>query len=171
MTLYQKFKNLKIDHAAIGLRQQKADDTTYFCTPEGTKIIGWAGVDGIHYCFILGFCEMVFAVNPSNAPGDYVHPIARSFEDLLCLLLSRGSMDAIEQAHMWDETMFYEYVKENQPGTEERDAMDAIKESLSITPMGKPFNYIKDLQAGFDDRRIRYPHEYYDASVNTAAKK
>lgn len=74
MTLYQKFKNLKIDHAAIGLRQQKANDTTYFCTPEGAQIIGWGGVDGIHYCFIRGFGEMVFAVNPSNAPGDYVHP-------------------------------------------------------------------------------------------------
>lgn len=171
MTLYQKFKNLKIDHAAIGLRQQKANDTTYFCTPEGAKIIGWEGVDGIHYCFIRGFGEMVFAVNPSNAPGDYAHPIARNFEDLLCLLLSCGSMDAIEQAHMWDETTFYEYVKENQPGTEERAAMDVIKESLSITPMEKPFHYIKDLQAGFDGRRIRYPHGYCDENADLAAEK
>ena len=84
--LYQKFKNLPINFSAIGLEQTPAT-SDYFCTPKGATIIGWAGVDGIHYCFIEGFGDMVFAVSPCNLPGDYVHPLAENFEDFLRLML------------------------------------------------------------------------------------
>ena len=137
MNLYQRFKKLNIDHSAIGL-EQSDDPVTYFCTPKGAVAIGWAGVDGIHYCFVKGLDEMVFAVNPTNDSGDYVHPIARSFEDMLSLLLACGSMDAIEQAHMWDEAAFEGYVKENQPGEEQTAAMAVIREQLGIEPMEYP---------------------------------
>ena len=160
MTLYQQFKKLNIDHSAIGLEQC---DTyaPYFCTPKGAKVIGWAGVDGIHYCFVKGFGEMVFAVSPENLPGEYVHPIARSFEDMLSLLLSCGSMDAIEQAHMWDEAAFDGYVRENQPGKAQAAAMTVIRERLGVVPMEHPFAYIKELQEGFDYSRLKFPAEYY----------
>ena len=88
MTTYQKFKKLNIRHSAIGLEQSDTD-VTYYCTPRDAAIIGWAGVDGIHYCTIPEFGEMIFAVSPMNF-GDCVHPIAHSFEDLLRLLLSCG---------------------------------------------------------------------------------
>ena len=90
MTTYQKFKKLNIRHSAIGLEQSDTD-VTYYCTPRDAAIIGWAGVDGIHYCTIPEFGEMIFAVSPMNF-GDCVHPIAHSFEDLLRLLLSCGSI-------------------------------------------------------------------------------
>ena len=48
MNLYQRFKELDIDHSAIRLEQSDAP-ADYFCTPKGAKVIGWAGVDGIHY--------------------------------------------------------------------------------------------------------------------------
>ena len=71
MTLYEKFKNLHIDFSSLGL--ERGDSRSdYFCTPKGAKVIGWEGVDGIHYCFVKGFGEVVFAVNPSNLPGNYV---------------------------------------------------------------------------------------------------
>lgn len=100
MTLYKKYKKLKIDFSQLSL---EPGDTSggYFCTPKGAEIIGWTGVDGIHCCFVKGFGEMVFAVNPSNLPGDYVHPLARSFEDFLRLILACG-LDAAEQAWMWN---------------------------------------------------------------------
>ena len=160
MNLYQQFKKLNIDHSAIGLEQC---DTyaPYFCTPKGAKVIGCAGVDGIHYCFVKGFDEMVFAVSPENLPGEYVHPIARSFEDMLSLLLACGSMDAIEQTHMWDETTFDGYVKENQPGEAQAAVMAAIREQLSIEPMEHPFAYIKELQADFDYSQLKFSTEYY----------
>ena len=39
MTLYQKFRNLNIDHSAIGLDQSDTD-VTYYCTPRNAEIIG-----------------------------------------------------------------------------------------------------------------------------------
>ena len=77
MTSYQKFKSLPIDHSAIGLAQG-GSDVAYYCTPKDAHIIGWAGVDGIHYCTIPEFGEMIFVVSPMNF-GDCVHPIARNF--------------------------------------------------------------------------------------------
>lgn len=161
MNLYQRFKKLHIDHSAIGL-ERRDTPVDYFCTPKGAKVIGWAGVDGIHYCFVKGFDEMVFAVSPANLPGEYVHPIARSFGDMLALLLACGSMDAIEQAHMWDEAAFDVYVKENQPGEAQAAALGVIREQLGIKPMEHPFAYIKELQEGFDYSRLKFRVEYYE---------
>ena len=159
MTLYQKFQKLSIDHSAIGLEQCDTY-TPYFCTPKGAEVIGWAGVDGIHYCFVKFFVGTVFAVSPMNLPGEYVHPIARSFEDMLSLLLACGSMDAIEQAHMWDEAAFDGYVKENRPGEAQVAVMAAIREQLGVVPMEHPFAYIKELQESFDYSLLRFPAEY-----------
>ena len=138
MNLYQKLKKQNINLSAIGLKQSD-DNITYFCTPKGAKIIGWAGVDGIHYCTIRGLGEMIFAVNPSNMSGDYVHPIARNFEELLGLLMSCGSMDAIEQAHFWEEGQFEAYLKENLPTEEHLSVMNVIKDKYAIEPMSAPF--------------------------------
>ena len=160
MTIYQQFKKLNLDHAAIGLEQCDIY-TPCFCTPKGAKVIGCASVDGIHYCFVKGFGEMVFAVSPANLPGEYVHPIARSFKDMLSLLLACGSMDAIEQAHMWDEAIFDGYVKENRPGEAQTAAMKEIRVQLGIEPMEHPFVYIKELQEGFDYSQLKFSAEYY----------
>ena len=75
MKTYDRFKELNIDHSAIGL-EQRDTQVTYYCTPEDAHIIGWAGVDGIHYCTIPEFGEMIFAISPMNF-GDCVHPIAQ----------------------------------------------------------------------------------------------
>ena len=160
MNLYQKFKELNIDLSAIGL-EQRDTSSDYFCTPKGAKAIGWAGVDGIHYCFVKGFDEIVFAISPMNLIGEQVHPIARSFEDMLSLLLACGSMDAIEQAYMWDEAAFDRYIQENQPGEVQSAAMAEIKEQLGIEPMENPFAYIKELQESFDYNQLRFSSEYY----------
>ena len=161
MTLYQKFKKLNINHAAIGLGLT-GTEVKYFCTPKGARIIGSAGVDGIHYCFIRGHGEMVFAVSPMNIPGKNVFPIARTFEDLLSLLIACGSMDAIEQAHQWDEEQFVEYVAENQPTDEAQVIFDVIEEKLGITPMDGPFTYLRQLQDSFYGGELTFTREYYD---------
>ena len=117
MTLYQTLKQRNFNLSAVGL-EQRENEVTYFCTPKGAKILGWAGVDGIHFCTIRGLGKTVFAVSPMSTPGEYVHPIAKSFEDLLGLLLSCGSMDAVEQAYLWDRTQFDEYCRNNPPSEE-----------------------------------------------------
>lgn len=164
-SFYQKFLRKRINLAALGV-EQSSDNTAYFCTPKGAYIIGWAGVDGIHYCFIRGFGEMVFAVNPSNANPDYVHPLARSFEDFLQLLLSCGSADALEQAWMWDKEQFNAYIKENTPTESGQAVLAEIVDSLFLTPMVSPWQYIKELQNTFDYSKIKYTEDFYDPDMN-----
>ena len=79
----KSFKKTKIDLSPLGFIQN-GDSEIYYCTPKKAKILANSGVDGIHYCTIPQFGEMIFAVSPMNF-GDCVHPIARSFEDLLRL--------------------------------------------------------------------------------------
>ena len=161
MTTYQKFRKLKIDFAAIEFEQASNEDK-YFCTPIGAHLIGRAGVDGIRYCTVRGQGEMVFAVNPSNEVGKNVFPIANTFDELLSLLLACGSMAAIEQAHMWDEEQFEEFVVKNQPTPSQLAVFDVLREKLGIAPMEEPFHYLFELQERYNYGLLHYPKEYYD---------
>lgn len=169
MKTYDKFRKLDIDHAVISMAQREAQEM-YFCTPKGARIIGSAGVDGIHFCFIRGFGEMVFSVSPMNLPGDYVHPIARSFADLLRLILACGDIATIEQAHLWDRNRFDSFLKENAPTPEQKAILEKLKKVFSLSPIDDPFKYIKDLQSDFDYSRIKYTPEYYDTDMNPHAE-
>ena len=167
MNLYQEFKELSIDHSAIGLEQSDTD-VTYYCTPRDAEIIGWAGVDGIHYCTIPEFGEMIFAVSPMNF-GDCVHPIARSFEDLLRLLLSCVDMAALEQCYAWDEEQFKAFLLDC-PTTEDQQAvLDTLQRAFKLEPIEDAFAYVKKLQSEFDLTQIPYTEEYYDPDMNAAA--
>jgi len=159
--MYKKFCDLNLNLSAVGL---VPGDTkgNYFCTPKGAKVIGWAGVDGIHYCFIRGFGDMVFAVEPMSTPGNYVHPIARSFEEFLRLLLACGDLAAVQQAYAWDEVAFDVFLSDNPVTKEQRILLDFVAEKLSLTPMESPFAEIKTLQARFDYDSIPFKKEYYD---------
>lgn len=155
---YEKYQKLNIDASSIEM-ERGASTSSYFCTPKGATVIGWAGVDGIHFCFIDGFGEMVFAVSPMNTPNDYVHPLARSFSDFLRMLLACGDTAALEQAHGWDELQFNTFLQDYPPTLEQQAVLDTIREQLSLTPMENPFAYIKKLQAEFDGSRLQYKED------------
>lgn len=157
MTLYEKFRKLDIDFSRLGLERDDGRGGC-FCTPVGAEIIGWEGADGIHYCFIEGFGETVFAVNPSALPGEYVHPLARSFEDFLRLLTACGSA-AAEQAHQWDREQFDAFVADNPPAPE----IGALRDQLSLAPMDDPYGYIKEVFTSFDRSKIPFSDEYYES--------
>ncbi|SCL90478.1 hypothetical protein PP176A_1978 [Sporanaerobacter sp. PP17-6a] len=159
--IYQEYLKLNIDGSLIGLEHSESENN-YFCTPKGARIIGWDGIDGIHFCFVRGFGEMVFAVSPMNAPGSYVHPLARNFKDFLRLLLACGHTAALEQAWSWEQEQFDKFLQENVPADEQSAVLHILREKLSLTPMEQPFAYIKTLQDGFDDRCIPYTEDYYD---------
>ena len=158
---YQTFLEKHIDLTPLGVGQA-SEHTPYFCTPKGASIIGWAGVDGIHFCFVRGFGEMVFAVSPMNAPGSSVHPLARNFEDFLRLLLACSHSAALEQAWSWDQDEFDEFLRESIPMDEQAATLHIICETLSLTPMEHPFDSIRALQDGFDYRLIPYTQAYYN---------
>ena len=162
--LYQKFLRKKLDLSPLDLNH--GTDTTYFCTPQGAKVIGWAGVDGIHFCFIRGFGEMVFAVSPMNGPGEYVHPVARDFSDFLRLLLACGGTAAIEQAWQWSESEFQEFLWQQLPSTDQQRALDLVAETFELFPMEQPYLYLHKLQSEFDLNRIRFTKEYYGLDLD-----
>jgi len=162
MITYAKFKKLNIDTSSVGWEQTERE-AAYFCTPRGAKIIGRAGVDGIHYCTVRGLGSTVFSVSPMNTPGHYVHPIAENFEDLLRLLLSCLDMNIIEQAWMWDREQLDEQIAElRQSEYFDETPLRLIREKCGLTPMENPFRYLVSLQQSFDYGSIPFTKEYYE---------
>ena len=161
--LYEKYKNLKIDGSWIGL--EAGAQTPYFCTPIGAEIIGWD--NGIHYCFIKGFGDMVFCVNPEPCCDYNVYPIARNFCDFLGLILATGNTNILQQIIWWDKKRFENFV--NSPEEQEwrvrpevEGALSTIRKGIDITPIDTPFEYVKDLQSNFPYEQIPFTNEYYD---------
>ena len=148
MTLYQRYARLPIRFAALGL-ERGSEKSSYFCTPKGARVIGWAGVGGIHFCFIRGYGDAVFAVNPMAA-GEYVQIVSRNFEEFLSLVLSCGGSAAIEQARYWTREQFDEFVaadKTNDPARQ--DALAAIA-ALGVTPIADPYDYLAAVRREVD---------------------
>ena len=166
-SMFQRFLKMNIDHAAIGLAQRQ-ENTPYFCTPKNAHVLGWAGVDGIHYCTIPEFGEMVFAVSPMNL-GDYVHPIARDFRELLCMLLACGDMAALEQCYAWDREQYEAFLLDFPVTEAQRQVLDTLRKELDLEPVADVYGSVKALQRGFDLSRIPYTEDYYDPDMNPAA--
>ncbi|MGI6029064.1 MAG: hypothetical protein ACOX81_06610 [Candidatus Heteroscillospira sp.] len=164
---YGKFLKKNIDLSRLGL--ETGSGCAYFCTPRGAKVIGRTGVDGIHYCFVRGFGDMVFAVSPMSTPGDYVHPVAHSFADFLRLLLSCGGEAALEQAYAWEQEQFDAFLLDNPITSEQKMTLDDIRDKMGLQPMDKPFAYIKKLQSEFDYSGIKYTGDYFDPDMNPNA--
>lgn len=162
MTIYEKYCQLNIDGRWINLEKTE-ENIAYFCTPIGADIIGWEN-GGIHYCFISGYRNMVFAVNPESCVDKYVYPLAMNFEDFLRLILACGSTTAVEQIIMWDKEQFEKFLhsEDNPIVPEQREILNRIQSELNIIPMENPFEYVKAVQAQFDDRKIKFSNEYYD---------
>ena len=162
MTIYEKYCQLNIDGRWINLEKTE-ENTEYFCTPIGANIIGWEN-GGIHYCFIDGYGEMVFAANPESCVDKYVYPLAMNFEDFLRLILACGSTTAVEQIIMWDKEQFEKFLhsEDNPIVPEQREILNRIQSELNIIPMENPFEYVKAVQVQFDDRKIKFSNEYYD---------
>ena len=163
----KSFKKTKIDLSLLGF-DMNGDFELYYCTPKKAQIIASSGIDGIHYCTIPQFGEIIFAVSPMNF-GDCVHPISRSFEDLLRLLLHCGDIAALEQCYAWDEEQYKAFLIDN-PITEKQQAvLDEIKNKCGLEPIADSFSYVKELQAEFDLSQIPYTEDYYDPEMNAAA--
>ena len=133
---YSQFLRSGIDLSPLGLELRA--DGAYFCTPRGARIIGAAGVDGIHFCFVRGFGETVFAVSPMNSPADSIHPVTADFREFLRLLLACGDTAALEQAWQWDEAQFDAFVCENAPDAARRAVLAALAGQFRLTPMERP---------------------------------
>jgi len=161
MNTYLAYKNKKFDLTAFGL-ERCGSDYTYFCTPVGADVFASPGVDGIHYCMIEGFGEMVFAISPMNCPGEYVHPVARSFDDFLRLLMVCDGDAAIEQCWQWSQDQFDEFLGELVVSSQTKQAAEHLVELTGLEPAELPYKYIRDLQKSFNYKSIPFSEEYYE---------
>jgi len=161
MNTYEAYKNKEFDLSAFGVKRC-GGDYTYFCTPVGAEIIGGPGVDGIHYCMIDGFGELVFAISPMNCPGEYVHPVAKNFDDFLRLLFVCDGDAAIEQCWQWSQEHFDKFMGDQEVLPETKEASMHLMELTGLEPMELPYKYIWDLQKSFNYKSIPFSEEYYD---------
>lgn len=143
--------------------EQREDNSPCFCTPKGAEIIGWGSTEGIHYCTVSGWNETVFAVNPSNGAPDYVHPLAENFDDFLRLLLACGDANLLEQAWLWDEPTFLTICEQFQPSDEAALVLSELTDTLQLSPMEHPWQYMRHLQQSFDYSKIKYS-EFFSAT-------
>ena len=161
MTMYEKYCQLDIDGRWIGLEKRDMC-VEYFCTPLNAIVIGWE--NSIHYCFIKGYRDMVFAVNPETCVDKYVYPLAANFKEFLRLILACGSTTAVEQIIGWSKKQFEEFLHSdnNKIFPEQAKVLKIVAEELKLQPMEKPYEYVKAAQELFDDGKIKYSNEYYD---------
>lgn len=161
MTTYEKYCQLNIDTHWIGL--EKSDlGMEYFCTPQNATVIGWENC--IHYCFIKGYRDMVFAVNPETCVDKYVYPLAMNFKDFLRLILACGSTTAVEQIIGWSKEQFEAFLMsdDNKMFPEQQAVLEELKNALKLQPMEQPYEYVKAVQAQWDESKIKFTNEYYD---------
>ena len=161
MNTYEAYKIKEFDLTAFGLNRC-GDDYAYFCTPVGAEVIGCPGVEGIHYCMVEGFGELVFAISPMNCPGEYVHPVARNFDDFLRLLLVCDGDSVIEQCWQWSQEQFDQFMGEQEVLPETKQAAMRLMELTGLEPAELPYKYIRDLQKSFNYKSIPFSEEYYE---------
>ena len=163
MTIYEKYCQLEIDGRWIGLEKNEMC-VEYFCTPINATVIGWE--NSIHYCFIKGYRDMVFAVNQESCVDKYVYPLAMNFKDFLRMILACGSTTAVEQIIGWSKEQFEDFLHsdDNKVFPEQAEILKIVAEKLKLQPMEDVYvyEYVIEVQAQFDDRKIKYSNEYYD---------
>lgn len=157
----RQFLKAQIDLEPLGLIMDGPFEA-YFCTPKGARIFARSGVDGIHFCFVRGFGETVFAVSPMNGRENCVHPVAKSFRDFLRLLLALHDAAAIEQAWQWNAAQLEEFEQKHPSSDEQLTALDKLVFTFHLRPMAEPWKYIHTVQSGFDYGKLRFSEEFYD---------
>lgn len=159
MDLYEEYCAASVDYEQLGMMPQKRE-STYFCTPLDADVLGWTGVDGVHFCRVKGYGETVFCISPMNLPGEYVHPVAKNFRDFLRLILACRGTAAIEQMYAWTKDAFDAFLSEDQPDLSRQAALAAVSNAFSLEAMEDPYGYVKGLQKGFDLTGLRFSEDY-----------
>ena len=161
MTVYKQFMDLGLDLSLLCL-EQCDNQPEYFCYPIGAQPIGYEG--SIMYCFLGGYAEMVFAVNPETCADIFVYPLAKDFVDFLRLILACGTANPAEQIVWMTKERFEQHVREEAAirSVELIKTLERIAQEFDLEPMEDPYEYVKALQKEFDDSMIRYTDEYYD---------
>lgn len=161
MNLYEQYRDHTFDLTAFGIERGEGR-SDYFCTPQGAEIIGWTGVDGVHYCTVKRLGETVFAVEPMGDAGRHTFPVAANFADFLRLLMACGHEAYLEQAHAWSRERYDRFAAENPSAEEAREQSACLQSAYGLTPMEDPYAYLKHIYDHFDFTTVPYKKDYYE---------
>lgn len=159
--LWQEYLEGKFDLSAFGI-ERGDEESCYFCTPVDARIIGWTGVDGIHYCTVNTLGDAVFAVSPMNDPRDYVVPVAADFEAFLRLLSACGHEAYLSQAYAWSREQYQDFALENPPSDEAEAQAAYLQTQYGIAPDEDPYLALRLLYDSFDPTKVPYGPDYYE---------
>ena len=107
------------------------------------------------------------AANGVSEVDETIH-IERGYENIVEKLRGLGAdiskVDrvpaALEQAWMWTEAQFEEYLREYPPTEDQRAVMREIEEKCGLAPMEEPWRYLKKVRAETDCSGLRFEKEY-----------
>ncbi len=163
--MFQQFKKLDINRDEINFSHSDYS-SPYFCTPVGAEILGWES--DIHYCFIDGMGDMIFAVNPQTCQQYYVYPVAENFRIFLTLIVSANSRNPVEQIITFsDVSKFTDFLKSEKEWfdrSEHSAVIDKIQREFDLQPISptQVYDYVRKLQQSFDYSRIKFTDEFYE---------
>ena len=161
MKLYHKFRNSSLDTSPLGM-VSGADTSDSVYTPTGARIVAWTGVADGHFCQVMGFGDMVFAVDPSAPPGDCVHPVARSLPDFISLVAACRNAGLIFRAYQWSRSRFEEKVAAVHPDYKMRSVLRALENTYHPPIISDPYGYISEIQKSFDYNSLPLHPDYYE---------
>lgn len=161
MTAYEQYNKNRFSLSPFGIEKGETR-SSYFCTPRGASILGWTGVDGIHFCTVSALGTTVFAVNPYADPKKHAFPVAENFEMFLRLLISCGDEAALEQAHAWTKEQYEAWQRENPITPQQSEAARALAAAYDLTPVADPHSYLQSIYNDFNFDTIPYKKDYYE---------
>lgn len=161
MTLYQKFRSSSLDISLLGLITGPETSNSVY-TPTGARIVAWIKPDGAHFCQIMGFGEMVFAVDPNATPGDCIHPVARDLTEFLGLLCVCKDASVIMGAYRWSSRRFAEKIASIAVDFKRNAVLRAVANIYKVPQIPDPYNYIASLRDSFDYNSLPLHPDYYE---------
>ena len=165
-TTRKSYNSEKRSFFNLGLRYESpAKAGRYFCTPKKAEIFASLGVDGIHFCTIPSFGELVFAVVPEAADGRYAFPVANDMAEFFSLVASLSGAGLIDQIpSMTKETFERQLSTENAhlPASVTAELEELVK-LFDVKPLeGSPYDYVMKLYTAFDYSEIPFTDQYYE---------
>lgn len=161
MQLYYKFRNSSLDTASLALVSgEDTSDSVY--TPSGSRVLAWTGNSGGHFCQIMGFGDMVFAVDPSAPPGDCVHPVAKTLPDFIRLVHDAKSAELVFRAYQWSRSRFEEKVSQIRPEYKMRSVLRALENTYHPPVISDTYGYISQIQREFDYSSLPLHPDYFE---------
>ncbi len=171
--LYSQYCSLDADKSKIGLIPRENGGSSYYCTPNSAEIIGWLGVDGIHFCFIPTMQPelspqdgKVYAVSPIPCFEHPVVPIANTFYDFLSLIIACFDSSILESISYTSKEQFEESLRSarQEASLETSNVLREIQNKLNIQPHAYPYEYVKSIQDDFEYKSIPFTDAYYEVT-------